>query len=74
MLILLITYGRFENYELEGNVCHAFEECPWQIFFSFNGSCFSSHKSSMKTLHVACVIVSFVKGYENFSVFRMKYG
>lgn len=40
----------------------------------FNGSCFSTHKSYVKTLRVAFVIIPFVKGYENFSVFRMKCG
>lgn len=44
------------------------------FFFIFNGSCFSTHKSYVKTFHVACVIIYFVKGYENFSVFRMEYG
>lgn len=76
MLVLLVTCCRFENYELEGKevVMLLRSALGKFFFFSFNGSCFSSHKSYVKTLNVACVITSFVKGYENFSVFRMKYG
>lgn len=73
VLILLISTVGLKIKDWKVMSVMLFRSALGKFFFKFlMKSCFSTHKSYVKTVHVACVIMSFVKGYENFGVFRMK--